>query len=58
MENRVSSHTHTQAQLDCYANQNNPNNSAYQAVLDNRANQLNPNNDEFWHSRGLEKPEE
>jgi hypothetical protein len=40
----VSSHTHTQSQLDHYANQHNPNNSAYQANLDNHANQLNPNN--------------
>jgi hypothetical protein len=24
--------------------------------LDNYANQLNPNNDEYWHSRGEEKP--
>ena len=47
----VSSHTHTQAQLDAYANQHNPNNSAYQADLDNHANQCNPNNDEYWHSR-------
>jgi hypothetical protein len=23
---------------------------------DNHANQLNPNNDEYWHSRGEEKP--
>ena len=27
----VSGHTHSQSQLDHYANQNNPNNSAYQA---------------------------
>jgi len=44
----VSSHTHTQEQLNDYANQHN---------LDNYANQLNPNNDEYWHSRGEEKPE-
>ncbi len=24
--------------------------------LDNHANQLNPNNDEYWHSRGEDKP--
>ena len=47
----VSSHTHTQAQLDAYANQHNPNNTTYQADLDNHANQCNPNNDEYWHSR-------
>ena len=45
---------YTQAQLDDYANQNNPNNDAYWANLDNHANQLNPNNEEYWHSRGLE----
>ncbi|MBR4336215.1 MAG: hypothetical protein IKP74_07160 [Clostridia bacterium] len=49
----VSGYTHSQQQLDDYANQNNPNNSAYQADLDNHANQCNPNNDEYWHSRGV-----
>ena len=53
----VSGNTHTQAQLDDYANQNNPTSSAYQANLDNHANQLNPNNDEYWHSRGEEDDE-
>jgi hypothetical protein len=53
-----SSNTHTQEQLDHYANQNNPNNEEYQANLDNHSNQLNPNNDEYWHSRGEEKPDE
>ncbi|MCI5952885.1 MAG: hypothetical protein MRZ63_11365 [Anaerostipes sp.] len=43
----VSGYTHTQAQLDHYANQHNPNNDAYQAELDNHANQCNPNNDEY-----------
>ena len=47
----VSGHTHTQAQLDHYANQNNPNNDAYWDNIDNHANQCNPNNDEYWHSR-------
>ncbi len=47
----VSGYTHTQAQLDHYANQNNPNNDAYWANQDNHANQCNPNNDEYWHSR-------
>ncbi len=41
----VSSYTHTQEQLDHYANQNNPNNHEYWDNLDNHANQLNPNND-------------
>ncbi|WP_258877065.1 hypothetical protein [Candidatus Xianfuyuplasma coldseepsis] len=48
----VSGHTHTQQQLDDYANQNNPNNDAYQDDLDNHADQLNPNNDEY---KGEEK---
>lgn len=30
--------------------------SPSQADLDNHSNQLNPNNDEYWHSRGEEKP--
>ena len=51
----VSGHTHYQSQLDHYANQNNPNNSAYQANNDNHANQCNPNNDEHWHSRDNDK---
>lgn len=41
----VSGSTHSQAQLDDYANQNNPNNEAHQDNLDNHADQLNPNND-------------
>lgn len=50
MSNRqhgVSGYTHTQEQLDNYANQHNPNNDAYQADLDNHSNQCNPNNDEY-----------
>ena len=47
----VSGHTHTQQQLNDYANQHNPNNHAYCDNLDNHANQCNPNNDEHWHSR-------
>ena len=47
----VSGYTHSQEQLDRYANQNNPNNDAYWAKQDNHANQCNPNNDEYWHSR-------
>jgi hypothetical protein len=43
----VSGNTHSQQQLNDYANQNNPNNSAHQANNDNHANQCNPNNDEF-----------
>lgn len=47
----VSGYTHTQVQLDNYANQHNPNNEAYKAEQDNHANQCNPNNEEHWHSR-------
>lgn len=42
----VSNDSHSKAERDHYANQNNPNNAAYQANNDNHANQLNPNNDE------------
>lgn len=48
----VSGNTHSQQQLDDYANQNNPNNDAYQDDLDNHSDQLNPNNDEY---KGEEK---
>ena len=48
----VSGYTHTQAQLDSYADQHNPNNDAYQANLDNHANQCNPNNDEYAGHNG------
>lgn len=41
---KVSSHTHAQKQLNNYANQRNPNNSAFRASNNNHANQLNPNN--------------
>ncbi|MBM6694184.1 hypothetical protein H9X87_05340 [Pseudoflavonifractor capillosus] len=40
---KVSGKTHTQEQLNAWANQNNPNNKAYQANLDHHSNQLNPN---------------
>ncbi len=39
----VSGHNHTQQQRNDYANQNNPNNSAYKANLNNHSNQINPN---------------
>lgn len=35
-KNSVSSKTHTQKQLDDYANQNNPNNKAYHARMANQ----------------------
>lgn len=40
----VSGNTHSQSQVNSYANQHNPNNSACQAGKDNHANQCNPNN--------------
>jgi hypothetical protein len=43
----VSGHTHTQAQINGYANQNNPNINAYKTNLDNHANQCNPNNNKY-----------
>ena len=48
---KVSSKTHSQKQLDDYANQHNPNIDAYWDNNDNHSNQCNPNNDEYWHSR-------
>ena len=43
----VSGKTHTQSQLNAYANQHNPNNSAYRASQNNHANQCNPNNPNY-----------
>lgn len=43
----VSSNTHSQQQMDDYANKNNPNNEEFQADLDNHSQQLDPNNDKF-----------
>ena len=40
---KVSGKTHTQKQLDDWADQNNPNNKAYKANKDNHSNQMNPN---------------
>ena len=44
---KVSGNTHTQKQLNNYANQHNPNNSAYRANSNNHSNQLNPNNQNY-----------
>lgn len=41
--NRVSNKTHTQKQLNHYANINNPNNYQYKLKNDNHSNQCNPN---------------
>ena len=49
--NGVSGYTHAPSQLNHYANQNNPNNSAYKANRDNHANQCNPNNAAYKNSR-------
>lgn len=47
----VSSHTHTKGQVNNYANQHNPNNSAYQANRNNHANQLNPNHQKTQNTK-------
>ncbi len=54
----VLGYTHTQRQLDDYANQHNPNNHAYWDNLDNHANQCNPNNDAYWSSRNNDNDDE
>lgn len=46
----VSGHTHTKEQLNNYANQNNPNNSAYKSNANNHSNQCNLN-----HSKSNKK---
>lgn len=45
--NGVSSHTHTQQQLNNYSNQKNPNNAAHTANNNNHSNQCNPNNSNY-----------
>lgn len=54
----VSSYTHTQKQLDDYANQHNPNNHAYWDNLNNHSDQSNPDNDAYHKSRNQYKKEE
>lgn len=49
--NKVSGNTHTKNQMNAYANQMNPNNSASRSATNNRANQMNPNNAAYWKSR-------
>ena len=51
---RVSSYTHTQQQLNDYANQKNPNNHAYWDNLNNHSNQRNPNNNAYYNRRNEE----
>jgi hypothetical protein len=53
MARKVSSLTHTQAQLDDYANVHNPNSKAYAAAMENHGNQLNQFHDAFYESRGI-----
>ena len=57
---RVSGQTHTQEQLDHYANQHNPSSKEYQTELDNHSDQLNPNNDKYCDSKEKEseKPDD
>ena len=52
---KVYNKTHSQPQLNNYANQNNPNSSAYRANQNNRSNQRNPNNPAYHSSRGQGK---
>ena len=47
----VSGNTHSRGQLNIYANQMNPNNSANRANSTNHANQMNPNNSAYHSSR-------
>jgi len=54
---KVSSHTHTQAQLNDYANVHNPNSEAYAAAMENRRDQLNQFHDAFYESRDLPPPD-
>lgn len=44
MSKKISSKTHSQEQLNNWANQNNPNNKAYHASISNHSNQLNSKN--------------
>jgi hypothetical protein len=40
---KVSGKTHSKEQLDAWANQNNPNNKAYNTSRSKHSNQMNPN---------------
>ncbi len=52
---KISGKTHTKKQLDDWANQNNPNNKAYQANMHNRSKQLNPNNKVYQVNQKLQR---
>jgi hypothetical protein len=54
---KVSSLTHTQAQLDAHANDLNPNSAAYAAAVVNHGNQLNPFHDAYYESRNIQPPD-
>lgn len=42
-KSNCSGNTHTQNQVNHYANQHNPNSAAYRAAQNNHSNQCNPN---------------
>ena len=52
---KVSGKTHTQEQLNAWANQNNPNNKAYKAKSNNHSNQLNPNHKTHQQKHNAQK---
>jgi hypothetical protein len=54
---KVSSYTHTKAQLDEHANAHNPNSAVYTAAIENRSNQLNQFHDAYYESRGIPPPD-
>ena len=51
----VSSHTHTQSQMNHHANQSNPNNDAHRSAANNHSNQMNPNNSAYGGSSKVGK---
>ena len=52
---KMSGKTHTQEQLNDWANQNNPNNKAYRENLNNHTNQLNPNHKTHQQKHNAER---
>jgi len=57
MVRKVSSHTHTQVQLDDYANVRNPISAVYTAAMENRDKQLNHFHYSFYKPRGIPPPD-
>lgn len=47
MAKGCSGNTHSTAEMNHYANQQNPNNDAYKAAADNHSNQCNSNHNEY-----------